>query len=102
MLIQEFTVDVFEVPKRERIRRQVIDMVSRGLKQKQISEGFREPVSGKMINQSIQLNEYMAASRITDPFEVQLAPPADLKKVRRHLNSRYSFSMEEGCQPSTI
>jgi site-specific DNA recombinase len=102
MLIQEFTVDVFEVPKRERIRRQVIDMVSRGLKQKQIAEGFEEPVSRKLVNQSIQLTEYMAASGITDPLEVQLAPPTDLKKVRRHLNSRYSFSMEEGYQPSTI
>ena len=96
ILRREFTVDVFDSPKHNRIRPQVVELANLGMTNKQIAAALNEPVSGRMISKAIKLDKYMRAEQIADPYSLQLEPPSDLKKMRRHLHPRYEFSLSEG------
>lgn len=96
LLSREFTVDVFELPKRARIRNEAMRLLGEGCNRKQVIERIDEPLSTKMIASSVQLNSCMEELGIDDPLKFQAEPPNDYKKFRKHLNPRYKFSMTEG------
>ena len=95
-LVRKFTVDMFEIPKRARIRKEVMRLKGLGLKPKQIIESLGEPLSTKMIQNAVRFDVLMQEVGAEDPLRLQLEPPNDYVKFRRHKNPRYSFSMKEG------
>ena len=100
ILRREFTVDLFDAPKHNRIRPQVVELAKRGMTHMQIAAAINEPVSGRIISKAIKLDRFMRTEQITDPYLLQLEPPSDLKKMRRHLHPRYEFSLLDGyCRP---
>ena len=96
LLTREFTVDMFEIPKRARIRADVIRLKQDGCNVKQTIARLAEPLSTKMIASAVKLNDQLVQSGISDPFQFQAEPPNDFAKFRKHLNPRYSFTMKEG------
>ena len=96
LLVRDFTVDMFEIPKRARIRADVIRLKQDGCNVKQTIEHLKEPLSTKMIANAVSLNDRLVEMGISDPFQFQAEPPSDYPKFRKHLNPRYSFSMDEG------
>ena len=96
LLTRDFTVDVFEIPKRARIRADVIRLKQDGCNVKQTIERLAEPLSTKMIASAAKLNDQLVQSGISDPLQFQAEPPSDYAKFRKHLNPRYSFTMKEG------
>ena len=96
LLTREFTVDMFEIPKRARIRADVIRLKQDGCNAKQTIARLAEPLSTKMIASAVKLNDQLLQSGISDPFQFQSEPPSDYAKFRKHLNPRYSFTLKEG------
>ena len=54
ILRREFTVDVFDSPKHNRIRPQVVELANLGMTHKQIAAALNEPVSSRMISKAIK------------------------------------------------
>ncbi len=102
LLIREFTVDMFEIPKRAKIREDVLRLRQEGCNAKETIEHLSEPSSTKMIKSTDRLNAQMVEMGLSDPFQFQSEPPNDYAKFRRHLNPRYSFSMKEGYTRPTL
>ena len=96
LLTREFTVDMFDMPKRARIRNDVMRLKGKGLKPGQIIERLGEPLSTKMIQAAVKFDALMSEIEACDPLELQLEPINDYGKFRRHKHPRYKFSMKEG------
>ena len=96
LLTREFTVDMFELPKRARIHVDVMRLKQEGCNMKQTIERLNEPLSTKMIGSAVKLNDLLEELGISDPLQFQAEPPNDYAKFRKHLNPKYSFSMMEG------
>ena len=102
LLVRDFTVDLFEIPKRARIRADVIRLKQDGCNVKKTIERLNEPLSTKMIANAVRLNDRLVKMGISDPFQFQSEPPTDYQKLRRHRNPRYKFSMESGYTPPAL
>ena len=96
LLSREFTVDLFEFPKRARIRAEVVRLLGEGYSNWQVIEHFEEPLSKAIVASSAELDSCMKELGVVDPLKIQLEPPTDFGRMRRHRNPRYSFSMKEG------
>ena len=96
LLVREFTVDMFEIPKRARLREEVMRLRESGYNVKKTIEYLNEPLSSKVIADTVKFNEQYVEMGVSDPLQFQAEPPNDYPKFRRHLNKRYSFSMMEG------
>ena len=96
LLVREFTVDMFELPKRARLREEVMRLRESGCNVKETIEYLNEPLSSKVIAGTVKFNEQYVEMGVSDPLQFQAEPPNDYPKFRRHLNKRYSFSMTEG------
>ena len=103
MLRKSWTCDVFDLPKRELIREEVISLSKEGRSRKDIAAEMDTPTSVRVVGDAISLNRMMTSQNIVDPLLVQMEPPTDLKKLRRHKHERYSFEMAEGyVQPPIL
>ena len=89
---------MFEIPKREKFRHRIVELKGQGMTLEQIAGQLDEPISERVISNALKLHEQMESLGITDPFVVQMSPPDDLKKLRRHRHPRYSFSMADDYQ----
>ena len=96
LLSREFTVDLFEFPKRARIRAEVVRLLGEGYSNWQVIQHFDEPLSKAIVASSAELDSCMKEMGVVDPLKIQLEPPTDFGRMRRHRNPRYSFSMKEG------
>ena len=54
------------------------------------------------ISKAIQLNRMMVSLGLASPYVLQLKPPDDYGKLRRHKNPRYAFEPLEGYERPTL
>ena len=96
LLEEEFTLDLFDPPQRERIREEAVRLHAKGLEQREIAEQLEEKPTQTAVWNALQLQKRMDELQITDPYLIVYEPPADFTKLRRHKNPRYAFQMLEG------
>ena len=102
LLTREFTADVFELPTRAKIRKEVVALRAQGKTQKQIVELVDEKTSALTVAKALALDAQMAAQGLDNPLVIQTEPPCDTKKMRRHLHPRYSFEPAAGYEPPNL
>ena len=95
-LITYQTVDLFDIPRIESIREEVVELHRRGTSKKAIGITISGRPSLPSINKALDLQEAMDQQQLNDPFVLQIAPPCDLAKLKRHHHARYEFSMLDG------
>lgn len=100
LLTKVVTLDLFEPPRRERIRQEVARL--RGMKQREIAKRLSESAFQVDVQKAIALDRMMQERGLTSPYELLLEPPADYGKLRRHKNSRYAFRALEGYEPPEV
>jgi hypothetical protein len=100
LLARELTLDLFEPPQREQIRADAVDLMADGLDQRQIAR--RLGVTQPAVSKAILLDRLMRQRGLDTPYEIVTAPPADYRKLRRHVNPNYCFEPAEGYQPPTL
>ena len=101
-LMQWFTVDIFDLPVRERIRSQAAKLRAEGLTFKQILNRLGIRTSEKAIADAIALNEQMKCNELDSPLVFQSEPPTDIKKMKRYRHPRYRFEPLDGYERPDI
>jgi len=96
VLVSEFTVDLFDRPKFERHRNKIVKLRQQGMNKKSIRAEVDDDLSLVMVNRALELQESLDAQAAQDPYALQLEPPTDLPKQRRHEHARYRFEALEG------
>ena len=96
LLEEEFTIDLFDPPQRERIRQEAVRLAAKGLEQREIAEQLEEKPTQPAVWNALQLQKRMDELQITDPYLIVYEPPADFTKLRKHKNPRYKFQIREG------
>jgi hypothetical protein len=91
------TVDLFEPPRRERIRAAAAALSADGLDQRAVAR--RLGTSQAAVQKALALNAQMAAAGLATPYAVLTGPPADYPKLRRHRNPKYRFEPPDGHRP---
>jgi hypothetical protein len=102
MLSRVLTLDLFEPPQRERIRREVERLTARGLEQRQIARCLPEKATQAAVSKANILARMIRERGLDTPYEVVMEPPQDYLKLRRCRNPRYSFQMKEGYERPMI
>ena len=102
LLVSQFDVDIFDRPRSDMIRGEVVDLNGQGVSKKTIGELIAGAPSLRMINQALGLQQALESQQIADPYVMQLEPPADLTKLRRYRHPRYVFETLENYQRPTI
>lgn len=95
-LIGDFTVDPFDLPKRELVRVEAVRMRGTGLSYKKIGKALTGKASERVTKAAIKLDEQLKELGLEDPLRIQHEPPSDYPKFRRHLHKRYQFSTAAG------
>lgn len=105
-LQREATLDLFELPQRERIRPDAVLWEEAGLGPKaiaaKIAETTRERPTATAVQNALALHERMIALGLTSPLVQVLMPPDDYPKLRRHKNAKYQFVPLDGYVPPTL
>lgn len=94
LLTREVTLDVFDPPQREQIRKEAMRLKAKGFKQREIAS--RLGVTQPAVTNALMLDRRMKEAGKDTPYEVVTAPPEDYSKLRRHLHPRYQFTPVEG------
>jgi len=100
LLTRTVTVDLFTPPQREQIREQVVRLVAQGMEQRPIARQLG--VTQAAVSKAVLLEKKRRESGLESPYVLVPEPPADYTKLRRHLHSRYAFSLREGYQRPTL
>jgi hypothetical protein len=90
------TLDLFEPPQRERIRKEAVRLQAEGQTQKATARLIAEQPTATAVQKSLALQQRMDSLGLSDPFVMVDEPPADYPKLRRHQHERYLFQMKEG------
>ncbi len=94
VLRRKLTVDLFEPPQRERFRERVVALRASGLTERQVAAKLR--ITSTAAQRAAALQRMMDEQGLTDPYMLVKEPPADFKRLRRHLHRRYRFEPLEG------
>jgi len=92
------TIDLFELPSRERIRPEAVRLSQDGVSRRRIAQCLPGSPSERIVGAAISLNQHMQAQGLNDPFLIVSEPPSDYHKLRRHRNERYQFSSKPGYE----
>lgn len=100
LLRREATLDLFDIPQRERIRTDAVRWQATGLKPKaiaaQIAATTGERPTATAVQNALKLQEQMIDRGLLSPWITVLEPPTDLPKLRRHRNAKYRFTPLDG------
>lgn len=100
LLRREATLDLFDIPQRERIRADAVRWQATGLKPKaiaaQIAATTGERPTATAVQNALKLQERMIGLGLSSPWVTVLEPPTDLPKLRRHRNAKYRFTPLDG------
>ncbi|PHS03479.1 MAG: hypothetical protein COA78_17775 [Blastopirellula sp.] len=102
VLTRELTIDLFDPTQRERIRKESVQLVQKGLTHKQIANAIEEKPTATAVYKALKLEAKMKELGLTDPYIFLNEPPEDYKKLRRHKNKRYQFQMLDNYQPPEL
>jgi site-specific DNA recombinase len=98
LLTSEFTLDLFEPPQRERIRKEAVQFAAKRLSHKAIAQKIEEHPTSTAVQNALALHRKMAELGLDSPYVPQLEPPADYPKLRRHKHPRYQFPPLDGYE----
>ncbi len=101
ILITEITVDLFDRPSFELHRNDIVELHREGNSKKVIGSKVGD-LSLRMINKALDLQEVVKSQELSDPYILQLEPPQDLPKQRRHLHPRFEFEMLDGYERKNL
>lgn len=96
LLTREVTLDLFEPPQRERIRRESAALAAAGVKQRDIARQLSEPATQAAVQKAIASHKQLMAAGLESPYGFVDEPPDDYPKLRRHKNAKYCFEPLEG------
>ena len=96
ILTKEVTLDLFEPPQRERIRKESAQLRAQGLNQRQIAQRIAENPTQTAVQRALALEEQIRKLGLDSPYVFMLEPPTEYPKLRCHLNPKYRFEPEEG------
>tara|TARA_R110002049_G_scaffold238947_1_gene412000 strand:+ start:180 stop:2144 length:1965 start_codon:yes stop_codon:yes gene_type:complete len=102
LLSQELTLDLFELPQRELIRSEAVRLAATGLDQREIASELEGKPTQTAVWKALKLHRQMLEQGLTSPYELLDEPPDDYKKLRRHLNRKYSFQTKPGYQRPSL
>jgi hypothetical protein len=102
LLSRQFTIDLYEPPQRERIRKQAVRLTAEGYDQREIAACIGEKPTQTAVQRAVALDRAMRASGLNDPYVTVLELPADYSKLRRHHNRKYCFRPHENYQPQPL
>ena len=102
-LTKVVTLDLFELPpQRERIRIEVVQLLGKGLNQREIAKQLTdESPKQPTVQRAIALENKMQELGLDSPYVFVSDPPDDYPKLRRHNNPKYHFeSLPDYERPS--
>jgi hypothetical protein len=94
VLRQVLWVDLFDPPRRVKLREQIVALRAAGRTERQAAEalGVQQPT----VQRAMALTRLMAARGLADPYEPLAGPPDGDHKMRRHRHPRYHFDALPG------
>jgi len=98
LLSRQVTIDLFEPPQRERIRKEVVQLTAEGYDQREIAARIGEKPTQTAVQRALTLDRAMRAAGLDDPYITVLEPPSDYSKLRRHHNHKYRFRPKENYE----
>jgi site-specific DNA recombinase len=102
MLSSTVTFDVFDVPQRERIRQQSVELIAAGHKQRDACQLIDEKPTQPALQHALALHRKMQELGLSSPYLFLEAPPEDYRKLRRHRASHFRFQPLEGYVPPKL
>jgi site-specific DNA recombinase len=106
LLCREATLNLFDIPQRERIRLDAVKWAATGLGPKaiaaKIAETTAERPTATAVHNALALHERMISMGLSSPLVTVLAPPDDYPKLRRHKNPKYRFRSLDGYIPPNL
>jgi hypothetical protein len=103
-LTRELKIDLFDMPQHVKFREQVVagrqqhDANGRKRTERDVANALGITVTAAQ--RAAALDRLMQAQCLTDPYVLQLEPPVDHPKLRRHLHPRYHFEPLPGHTPN--
>lgn len=101
-LTRELTLDLFKPPQRERIRAEAVGLATQELDQREIARRLPERATQAAVQHALVLDRKMRELNLDSPYVLQLEPPQNYPKLRRHKNPKYKFEPLEGYQRPEI
>ncbi len=95
---REITLDLFDPPQRERIRKECVALAAQGLEQRAIAAQLSERPTQTAVWKALQLQRRMDELTLSDPYILVTEPPKDYSKLRRHKHPQYKFTPLAGYQ----
>ena len=94
-LTRELKIDLFDMPQHVKFRKQVVvgrqQRDANGRKRTERDVANALGITETAAQRAASLDRLMQQQGLTDPYVLQLEPPADHAKLRRHLHPRYHF-----------
>jgi hypothetical protein len=101
-LTRDLTLDLFELPQRERIREQAVQLAGQRLEQREIAAALDEKPTQTAVYRALRLEQRRRELNLLSPYVNVLTPPEDYTKLRRAKNSNYRFEPKEGYQRTPL
>jgi hypothetical protein len=102
LLSRVVTIDLFEPPQRERIRKDAVRLQSDGLTQRDIAKCVSEPATQAAVCDALALERMIREKGLASPYIFVGEPPEDYHKLCRHQNPKYRFEPIEGYLPPSL
>jgi site-specific DNA recombinase len=103
LLMRELRIDLFNRPQRVRFRERVVagrqECDAAGHKRTERDVARSLGITVATAQRAAALDRLMEQQGLTDPYVLQLEPPTDHPKLRRHLHPRYHFEPLPGHTP---
>lgn len=96
------TIDVFQPPQRERIRKESLKLISEGLQQREACRQIQEHPTQPALQNALSLHHKMEREGLKSPYVMVMSPPEDYKKLRRHKAKHFCFEPIEGYVPPEV
>jgi hypothetical protein len=101
-LTRDVTLDLFEVPQRERIREDVVCLTQSGLKQREICQAILEHPTQTAVQNALALHRKILTMGMSTPYVLVMEPPEDYTKLRLYRHPNYRFEPKENYQRPQI
>jgi hypothetical protein len=98
MLTENFTIDLFEPPQRERIREESVRLANAGMKPRVIAMSIAERPTVTAVQNALALQRMMVALGLQTPYQLVQSPPEDYPKLKRRKHARYEFKPLDGYE----
>lgn len=106
LLRREVTLDLFELPQRERIRLDAVKWAATGLGPQavaaKIAKTTIERPTATAVQHALSLQKQMVELGLSSPYLQVNGPPDDHLKLRRHKNAKYRFVSLVGYVPPML